>query len=274
VGGAEREAGSGVAAPASRGEMRGVIYRPKKNWPLDGRDRHALWNNSAPRDCRVTPRYDDFVMDEDLKKLIESTAAETRRQFEMIAERFDGMDKSFAAIDERFNTVDARFNTVDARFNAIDERFNAVDERFNAVDERFNAVDERFNAVDERFLRVDTTLAGLNQRFEGMDNAFAAMEERSNVDHPLAAIDTRFNGIDNAIVETRRHFELIAENLDSKIGAVAEMLVGRIDSVDAKVDALASEMASEFADVRSMFQFSHHELDQRVRVLEENVSKR
>lgn len=129
-------------------------------------------------------------MDDELKKLIESTAAETRRQFEKIDERFD---------------------------------------------------------------RIDKTIETFNDRFDSVDNAIADSQLQ------FVKINERFNSVDNAIAESRRQFEVVAENLDTKIDAVAEVLGGRIDSVDAKVDALATEMAAEFRDTRAAIKFSHHD---------------
>lgn len=78
-----------------------------------------------------------------------------------------------------------------------------------------------------------------------------------------------------AHTETRRHFEVVAEGLESKMDAVAESAIAaneRIDRLDAKVDRLEGRMHAEFDDVRSMIKFSHHELDRRLRMLEETVA--
>jgi chromosome segregation ATPase len=79
----------------------------------------------------------------------------------------------------------------------------------------------------------------------------------------------------NAHVETRRHFEVVAERLETKIDLVTEGVIHaneRIDRLDAKVDTLAEEMADEFNDIRSMIKFSHHDLDRRLRSLEDVVT--
>jgi uncharacterized protein YceH (UPF0502 family) len=75
--------------------------------------------------------------------------------------------------------------------------------------------------------------------------------------------------IENTAAETRRHFEVVAERLEAKIDTVAEGVI----SANERVDRLASDMTNEFNDVRSMIKFSHHELDRRVRALEEVVSQ-
>ena len=86
--------------------------------------------------------------------------------------------------------------------------------------------------------------------------------------------------------ETRRHFDVVGERLEHKIALVAEGVVAaneridrlsnRVDEIDAKfegkIDSLAADMAREFDNTRSMIKFSHHELDRRVRTLEETVA--
>lgn len=75
--------------------------------------------------------------------------------------------------------------------------------------------------------------------------------------------------IESTAVETRRHFEVVAERLESKIDTVAEGVVAGNE----RINRFEVTMKAEFADVRSMIKFSHHELDRRVRVLEEVVSQ-
>lgn len=81
--------------------------------------------------------------------------------------------------------------------------------------------------------------------------------------------------IESTAAETRRHFEVVAERLESKIDIVSEGVLSaneQIMRLETKVDGLATDLANEFDDVRSMIKFSHHELDRRLRTLEELVS--
>jgi len=88
--------------------------------------------------------------------------------------------------------------------------------------------------------------------------------------------------IEDTAAETRRHFEVVAERLESKIDTVAEGVItvnqrvdrldAKVDRLDDKVDRLAADVAAQFNDTRSMIKFSHHELDRRLRSLEDIVS--
>ena len=75
--------------------------------------------------------------------------------------------------------------------------------------------------------------------------------------------------IESSAAETRRHFDTVAEQLASKIETVAEGVL----STNERLDRFQTKMHEEFDDVRSMIRFSHHELDRRMRLLEETVSE-
>ena len=74
--------------------------------------------------------------------------------------------------------------------------------------------------------------------------------------------------IESTAAETRRYFDVVAERLESKIDTVAEGVV----AWNERIDRFEARMHEEFNEVRSMIKFSHHELDRRLRTLEEVVS--
>lgn len=74
--------------------------------------------------------------------------------------------------------------------------------------------------------------------------------------------------IESSAAETRRHFDVVAEGLQSKIEAVAEGVL----SCNERIDRLEERMKEEFANTRAMIRFSHHELDRRVQALETAVA--
>lgn len=114
----------------------------------------------------------------------------------------------------------------------------------------------------------------LKELLEAMRQENAAAHAETRRQSEQAAAETRRHS-EQVALETRRHFEVVAERLEAKIDTVAEGVIAaneRIDRLDAKVDALASDMAKEFNDVRPMIKFSHHELDRRLRTLEDVVA--
>jgi predicted nucleic acid-binding Zn-ribbon protein len=72
-----------------------------------------------------------------------------------------------------------------------------------------------------------------------------------------------------AHTETRRHFDVVAEDLRNDVKAVAEGVLANTQ----QIDSLRSEMDEQFSEVKSMIKFSHAELDRRVRTLEETQRK-
>jgi uncharacterized protein YceH (UPF0502 family) len=110
----------------------------------------------------------------------------------------------------------------------------------------------------------------LREMFETMRREMAQIGANSE----RMAAEARAHSDRNA-AETRRHFDVVAERLESKIETIAEGVVAaneRIDRLDAKVDRLAADMDDGFNETRSMIKFSHHELDRRLRSLEDVVA--
>ena len=126
--------------------------------------------------------------------------------------------------------MDTQFRNVrgemDARFRNVDTTLQRIDARFEQIDARFEQIDARFDRIDERFEGVDRRLDGLDKRIT-----------------------------DEAIV-TRRHFDVVAEDLKSQLRAAAE----RSELHAQRVATISSE------NVTLLSALSDHEL--RLRVLE------
>jgi len=81
-------------------------------------------------------------------------------------------------------------------------------------------------------------LSGLREEFRGeLRQELSGLREELRVDIAASA------------VETRRHFDVVAEQLMDKIQLVGEGVIG----VDQKVDRLAAEMRTEFQNVDRRF---------------------
>ena len=74
----------------------------------------------------------------------------------------------------------------------------------------------------------------------------------------------------NHSVEMRRHFDLVLERMDRRFDLVSEGLTHLDQKIDRSVSRLDDNIARTAADTQAMIKFSHAELDQRVRALEEN----
>lgn len=88
--------------------------------------------------------------------------------------------------------------------------------------------------------------------------------------------------ITDSAVQTRQHFDVVAEGLRKEVQLVAEGVISngeRIDRMDSRIDRLDERMQRledgmhrEFEEVRSMIRLSYTELDRRLRTLEDTVS--
>ena len=108
------------------------------------------------------------------------------------------------AMDAQFAEMKAQFAEADQRFARIDQRFERVDQRFEQVDQRFAQVDDRFDKVDER----------------------------------LDALDAR---ITSEGVATRRHFDVVAEDLKSQIRLITSAVAANTTTLERHISTSLSE---------------------------------
>ncbi len=101
---------------------------------------------------------------------------------------------------------------------------------------------------------------------EFLDQKFNAIDEK------FAGIDEKFAGIDGQFEETKRHFGVIAEGLRVDIQQVAEGVANVNEKLDRNLSELRRENEEDHRNILAAIKFSYTELDQRIRVLETEVS--
>ena len=100
------------------------------------------------------------------------------------------------------------------------------------------------------------------------------------------AVDARFEAVDRRLdqmatkeelrtqqAETRRHFDVVAERMQSQIQAVAEGVAGatqRLGQVEQRLDRFERKVEDEFAETRAAIRFSYAQLERRIQELESN----
>ncbi|MCJ7441772.1 MAG: hypothetical protein MUO25_09355 [Thermoanaerobaculaceae bacterium] len=72
---------------------------------------------------------------------------------------------------------------------------------------------------------------------------------------------------DDRADEIMRHFDVVAERLETQIQQVAEGVV----VLGEKVDRSTAELRRELGEVKAAITFSYTELDRRIRTLEDDV---
>ena len=72
--------------------------------------------------------------------------------------------------------------------------------------------------------------------------------------------------------ELKRHFDIVAESLESKIQLVAEGVVNVDQKLDRRFDALKQEIEKESEETRALIRLSYTELDRRLAMLEGTVA--
>ena len=72
--------------------------------------------------------------------------------------------------------------------------------------------------------------------------------------------------------ELKRHFSVLTEHLDSKIGLLAEGQSALREALTTRVDLLEKNMRDEAEETRALIKLSYGQLDRRVLSLEADVS--
>ena len=112
-----------------------------------------------------------LVIGPQLLERVATIEQELKDQRELMAVRFDAMDRRFeetnARLTERFDAMDRRFDDMGKR---ADERFAEMGKR---SDERFEEMGKR---SDERFAAVNVRFEDMNKRFEDMNKRFDSMQ--------------------------------------------------------------------------------------------------
>jgi exonuclease VII large subunit len=102
----------------------------------------------------------------------------------------------------------------------MDDRFHELksemDDRFH---ELTSEMDNRFTQVDRRFADVDRRFAEVDRRFDRLETHF---EARLRAEH----------------IETRRHFDIVAESLRSEIRLRLEGSDARLDNHERRIQSL------------------------------------
>jgi hypothetical protein len=70
------------------------------------------------------------MIEDDLKQLIEGTAAETRRHIDVVAERLRG---DIQLVAEAVGRTIARIDHLETRFDGLETRFDALDAKVDAI---------------------------------------------------------------------------------------------------------------------------------------------
>jgi septal ring factor EnvC (AmiA/AmiB activator) len=106
------------------------------------------------------------------------------------------------AIHELRTEMREGFSRVEQRLDGHDTRFEAVEARLDAHDARFDSIDARFESIDARFQSVDAEFRSVRAEIKAEGEA------------------------------TRRHFDIVAEQMKDIVKVVAEGTArntGRLD---------------------------------------------
>lgn len=155
----------------------------------------------------------------------------TKTQFQTL---LDGLAQVNLRIDESLAQVELRLDKVDQRLDKVDQRLDKVDQRLDNVDQRLDHVDQRLDKIDLRLNTVDETIRGSQ-------------------------------------AEMRRHFDIVVEHMDHKIGLVAEGLASLEQRFEAGQRQTGAEFSQLRVELRTEIRLAYTTLDGRISALEKTA---
>jgi methyl-accepting chemotaxis protein len=143
------------------------------------------------------------------------------------AETRSYLDQVLGALREDFNR---EFGTLRGEFGTLRGEFGTLRGEFGALREEFGTVPEEFGSLRGEFGTVRGEFSALRQ--EVRDSA----------------------------AETRRHFDVVAEDLRHDIRGIAEGVIGLSERVDTLGSGLRTEMDERFAATHAVVRVAFQEV--------------
>lgn len=132
----------------------------------------------------------------------------------MVAVRFDEVDK-------RFESVDQRFDKADKRFDAMDKRFDAMDQRFDAMDARFDKADKRSGSIEGRLAHLESDIATIKERLHYIEAEIKA--QRNDIKYVLDGLASANYRVSQLEAKFDRYYLLTTEDQLTVNTKVAEL---------------------------------------------------
>ena len=105
----------------------------------------------------------------------------------------------------------------------------------------------------------------IGKKFDQVDQRFEGIERR------LDQVVTK-DELEAKLAETRRHFEVVAERMQSQVRLVAEGVAEMSQRLDRRTAEITAKIEQESAETRAMIRFSYVQLDRRIQDLEGNYA--
>ena len=121
---------------------------------------------------------------EDIEKILEKHKEETKRHFDVVAERIE--DK-IGVVSEQVGTNTEKITDVQKKLEEHDQRFDKIETKLVSHDQRFDKIETKLVSHDQRFDKIEDTLEIIKLDIEFIKNElkqkvgrdeFAALEKR------------------------------------------------------------------------------------------------
>ena len=174
-------------------------------------------------------------MDAETRAYLDLTLGAFRDEF---SRGFANLHQEFGALREEFSTLRREFGTVQGKIDTLQHEFGTVQEAVGALQPGLGTVQETVGALQRALGMVQETVGALQQGFETVREELATLR---------ADVDELRREVRESAVETRRHFDVVAEDLRHDIRGIAEGVIALSERVDRSDVGIRAEMSERFA---------------------------
>lgn len=117
-------------------------------------------------------------MAEDVKQILNEYKEETKRHFDVVAERLEDkigiLSEQVAANTEKLEEHDQRFESIQEKLEEHDRRFDQIDGRFNRIDDTLEVI-----KIDIEFIKNELKQKVSRDEFVVLEKRVSMLEAKS-----------------------------------------------------------------------------------------------
>jgi chromosome segregation ATPase len=175
--------------------------------------------------------------------------AETRAYLDQVLGALrEDFNRQFGMLREEFGTLREEFGTLRGEFGTLRGEFGTLREEFGTLREEFGTLRGEFGTLRGEFGTLREEVGTLRGEFGTLRGEFGALRQE----------------VRDTAAETRRHFDVVAEDLRHDIRGIAEGVINLSERVDRLDSGLRTDMDERFAASHAVVRVAFHEVQREI----------
>jgi len=177
--------------------------------------------------------------------------AETRAYLDQTVGAFrDEVSRGFANLHQEFGTLRKDFGTLRGDFGTLRKEFGTLKQEFGAVQETVGALQQGLETVRGDVGALKQEFGTVQEKVGSLQHGFGTVcEELVSL---RSSFDELRREVHESAIETRRHFDVVAEDLRHDIRGIAEGVIALSERVDHLDVGIHAEMSERFTATQAV----------------------